>query len=774
MGNALVGTVSQAIHPIDHYLADVPEFQYQSSLGSTRFLKVAKCGHYEGDCVVKVLAVDDPSLPLAAHKQRIEHLSTLTARNVSVAAFHRAVICPSFAYIARQYVRYSLYDRLSTRPFLTAGEKSWLAYQLVKCLDWLHGHGIRHGDIKLENILITSSLWLVITDLATYKPVLLPDDNPSDFSYFFDTSRRRCCNIAPERFVSDSSGLQSATADYTMTGPIGSAAAAAAGANSQLLLTPSSPQPPKEPQLTPEMDMFSIGCVLAELFSDDAPNGNLFDLAELLAFRVDQYYPTKALDSISNETIRELVKNLISLQPTERKLSGQILAELSGSLFPGYMSTLYDYLQQLVRLPPDAKVIRLSRDLDQLLSLILSQEPHGLLLVLVVITSTMRALKHIHCKLLAQRLACKIAAASPIMSAYITDRLLPYLLHSLTDSDPRVRAEAVYSITITLEQVDDLPASDNNVFTDYILPVLCQVVSDQSAFVRLTLAANISRLSKVSLNFLSQSCDQNYDEELTLLHNSFQLIVTQLLTDGNNCVRRTLLLTPYSCANLCVFFGRQKTNDLILSHIITFLNDKNDFQLRASFFDNIIVIASYLGSDQCSKILQPLLQQGLSDAEEIIIYKIITSMTSLIEQGLLKKSIIYELLREAVPLLSHPNLWINQSMISLILTLCSRLSLADISCKIKPLVDPNLQRQIHSLKNGRLLKDSLYPLLPRSVYDLIVGQSKLNIDRFFECLIQRKYLRQVVRHHQQSVIVLEDALYTRLTHEGINEQIYNY
>ncbi|CAG2120125.1 unnamed protein product, partial [Medioppia subpectinata] len=309
------------------------------------------------------------------------------------------------------------------------------------------------------------------------------------------------------------------------------------------------------------MDMFSVGCVLAELFSDDAPNGNLFDLADLLAFRINQFYPEKALNSISTENIRQLVENLISLEPKERKLSSQILTELSDSVFPKYFDLLYDYLRQLVRLPPDAKIIRLAQDMDGLLGPILEQDAQGLLLILVVITSSMRALKHIHCKILAQRLSCKIAKASPVMSAFITDRLLPYLLHSLNETDPRVRAETIISITYSLEQVTKLPASDNNVFTDYILPVLCQVVSDRSVFVRLTLAANISRLSKVALNFLGQSCDQNYDEELSLLHDSFQLIVSQLLTDSNNCVRRTLLLTPHSCANLCVFFGRQKTNE---------------------------------------------------------------------------------------------------------------------------------------------------------------------------------------------------------------------
>jgi len=56
-----------------------------------------------------------------------------------------------------------------------------------------------HGDIKLENIMITSWNWVLLTDIASYKPTYLPDDNPADYSFFFDTSRRRLCYIAPER-----------------------------------------------------------------------------------------------------------------------------------------------------------------------------------------------------------------------------------------------------------------------------------------------------------------------------------------------------------------------------------------------------------------------------------------------------------------------------------------------------------------------------------------------------------------------------------------------
>ena len=57
-----------------------------------------------------------------------------------------------------------------------------------------------------------------------------------------------------------------------------------------------------------------------------------------------------------------------------------------------------------------------------------------------------------------------------------------------------------------------------------------------------------------------------------------------------------------------MFFGRQKANDVLLSHMITFLNDKQDWHLRAAFFDSIVGVASYVGW-QSLAMLKPLLQQ---------------------------------------------------------------------------------------------------------------------------------------------------------------------
>lgn len=125
------------------------------------------------------------------------------------------------AVLVRQFGKDNLYDRLSTRPFLADVEKRWLAFQLLKALEQCNIAKVRflnlllkvfffigykffevcHGDIKSQNVLVSSWNWLWLTDFATFKPSTLPYDNPADFSYYFDSSRRRTCYIAPERFT---------------------------------------------------------------------------------------------------------------------------------------------------------------------------------------------------------------------------------------------------------------------------------------------------------------------------------------------------------------------------------------------------------------------------------------------------------------------------------------------------------------------------------------------------------------------------------------------
>jgi hypothetical protein len=69
--------------------------------------------------------------------------------------------------------------------------------------------------------MITSWSWVLLTDFASFKPIFLPEDNPADFSYFFDTSRRRACYIAPERFKTRTLSLDTNTSLWSSTANLG-------------------------------------------------------------------------------------------------------------------------------------------------------------------------------------------------------------------------------------------------------------------------------------------------------------------------------------------------------------------------------------------------------------------------------------------------------------------------------------------------------------------------------------------------------------------------
>lgn len=169
-------------------------------MGSTRFLKVARAESQEGLVVAKVFVIHDPSLPLLSYKDHLEEVRKKLSTAVNCIPFQKIILTDRAGLIIREYVKYSLYDRLSTRPFLTNIEKRWITFQILYALHQCHKVGVCHGDIKLENIMVTSWNWVLLVDFASFKPTFVPVDNPADYSYFFDTSRRRVCYIAPERF----------------------------------------------------------------------------------------------------------------------------------------------------------------------------------------------------------------------------------------------------------------------------------------------------------------------------------------------------------------------------------------------------------------------------------------------------------------------------------------------------------------------------------------------------------------------------------------------
>lgn len=57
--------------------------------------------------------------------------------------------------IMREYIKHSLYDKVSTRPFLTTLEKKWITFQVLCALNQCHKQKICHGDIKVSSALLS-------------------------------------------------------------------------------------------------------------------------------------------------------------------------------------------------------------------------------------------------------------------------------------------------------------------------------------------------------------------------------------------------------------------------------------------------------------------------------------------------------------------------------------------------------------------------------------------------------------------------------------------
>ena len=139
--------------------------------------------------------------------------NTALAGVLNALPYQKIIETERAAYLIRQNLYSSLYDRVSTRPFLEDIEKKWITFQLLCGLRDCHAQGVHHGDIKSENVMISSWNWVHLADFASFKPTYLPEYDPADFTFFFDTSGKRTCYVAPERFVDSDQGQEGGLTD---------------------------------------------------------------------------------------------------------------------------------------------------------------------------------------------------------------------------------------------------------------------------------------------------------------------------------------------------------------------------------------------------------------------------------------------------------------------------------------------------------------------------------------------------------------------------------
>ena len=240
----------------------------------------------------------------------------------------------------------------------------------------------------------------------------------------------------------------------------------------------------------------------------------------------------------------------------------------------------------------------------------------------------------------------------------------------------------------------------------------------------------------------------SYDKEHELYQKRVIDIVMNLITDNSsNAVKETLIRSDIS--KLCSFFTRTKTLDFLFPHMITILNEKTDWSVRAAFFDALCPVLTCIGWESV-EIVKSLLEQGLRDSEEFVIHRTLITLSKIVEIGLLERQQIRHFLSSHItPLLCHPSLWIRHGAVNFVTAVCRQnlgiltsngLNAADVLCSVAPLLNKFLKRtNLINYDREEILFNCLKKPIERAVYDSI-SQDGMS-DQLFTYLIQRSEIR---------------------------------
>ncbi|VDK40431.1 unnamed protein product, partial [Cylicostephanus goldi] len=776
----------------------------------------------------------DDSSVLEPYRKEIFRIRDALVNAPNCCTVKRIYVTPKCAVLIRPFQKQTLCDRLSTRPFICQQEKICFPlfkyiYQLFKAVAQCQKVNVCHGDLKSQNILLSSSNWLQITDFAPFKPTYLPHVSASSLYVCLlriheklnlsritllpspSSSTRVDISIAilPQNAFSHPSTMKFCTRKREINGSL----------VKYLFTKMSIFMAALSGSLEPSMDLFAAGCVVYELLHESGKPP--FSYGELCHYRrmsasEAATFLERLLHNVSAE-FRPLLKLLLNREPSMRVTAHQVL---DGSVFhfPKVLDSFFSYLNAFrpkdlttsqslegfeqshltFQLEPDdviAKWVyqfyewccRLKRDEKSFWDRLTESDenrPYAILFI-SLITANIRVLRSVPAKIvspyfhlldstchLQDAMNLLIKLASLCSPAVATERVLPYLVSCLSEFDARVRAAAVHSITELVRPIEPTTFEDSLVFIDYLLPELASMLSDKRhpcpTHVLLAVATNLGDLAETAYRFhvvgrnlrngvaddeisgaenISEA-QQAADEKSALQKALSELFEMLCSSQDNSCmevIRIYIIVAVKSHENLvkssylwradlvvqnwmlqlflillqsCI--SAIAGGEILLRHMITFLNVKSDWRLRAAFFESLPICVQKNRRDFDVK---PLLQQGLHDFEEIVVIHAVHCTTILVGTGVLERNEILELLEDILPFLSHPNEWIRLTVIELLILLDSRWALADIQCRLLPMVRPYLNESLLRLNNKLVVATCLKQPIPRDTWKKVTELS---------------------------------------------------
>ncbi|KAK8838868.1 hypothetical protein M9Y10_032910 [Tritrichomonas musculus] len=448
------------------------------------------------------------------------------------------ILTKNGAYLKRPFIDMPLPERIVIDPPLQYIEKKWIAFQLLYAIRNLHKINIFHGDIKPENVLVAPNLNVYLTDHAPFKPQYISQTQPHYFIHFFSYGRPCAYIAPERisRDLSTNPELQKEQTNRAMLAIKAITSSlhqnpARTNQKSQDNKTPQSSQtnsdydinrpPNNEPsqintdrtkiddhdhnqtrnttdnsqtfsnndeikhndELSQAMealramqaaDLFSIGCVLAFIFTRES----LFDFSSLIQYgHHNDDSHLKILDKITDDSIKDLIIKLIDRDQKKRLEAINNFEES----FPTWMNDFYCfYYDNIIDANPSHIPSILSS--SQMMKIFPDTIHDDIIIYLNILSEYFSKEQKISKLMFFIQIFEKYSFYVTSPSLKIV-RLIPPLLFLLFRESPTILALAIDSILNIVRSIDNIDDEEDIVkcFSDvYFIPQLLKVMDPKN------------------------------------------------------------------------------------------------------------------------------------------------------------------------------------------------------------------------------------------------------------------------------------------------------
>ena len=627
MGNQIA--TSQSNEDIGRLLIGLENFTLEGEpIESNKIFTTVKLAPDQSNLMLSKVHIKNKDLDITSYMLRFEALKYSFA----------TTICPNLllcdyletnklVIIFRQYCSSTLRKKIISPPFLNLTEKLWLSYQCLLSVKQIHDMRVCHGDIKSENFLTTSWNWLFLADISNfYKPSYLIEGDLTSYKYFYSNSERPACYLPPEKFSSKQ----------------------------------------RDDALTQEMDIFSLGCVIAEIFLDGQC---LFTLPELLSYKRSILKSPGKIGEIKNDAIRSMINSMISLLPEDRKAIDYYVKYWETNVISFEMMGLYPVIAQIMieknGSNPWARISSIVNFYENSSNEFRNSEV--LLILAEYITGNIRNVK------LPFQMAKSIEILAQIGSQLTDDsklhRILPFLISILQNKQERskVKVVCINSLIIVLDNIKEISARDTHLFVEYIWPVISSLIHDESDWVRSELAASLPKFAKIGRVFFDASQNHfkqeiNYDKEIAKFTTKFIRIFKDLIVSKPECQIQIELLKNF--ANLAEYLDMRSVLNNIIPIVLSWLNKGDSY--RVLILSQIPKLLDIIHTPEFFSQIFTCIEDGLTLHNELVVYSTLKVCRILSEFAI-------NSIRNMLLGLLHPNWWIRSEIINILKTMINNM-----------------------------------------------------------------------------------------------------